>query len=243
MGGQVQLLQPKHGYRAGIDPVLLAAAVPALPGQSVLELGCGAGAAMFCLATRCNGLRLTGIELQADYADLAMRNATLNDLDARIAVAHLANLPDEVRQDRFDHVIANPPYYCRGVHSPAQDAGRRIALGEDETPLSDWVDVAARRLLPKGYLHIIQRVDRLPDLLLACAGRLGSVEVLPLAPRQSRAPELVLLRARKGGRSPFRLHAPRVLHDGDRHVRDGESYDKHISEILRNGAPLTWPAA
>mgnify|MGYP003408994725 CR=1 FL=1 len=43
--GKLQLLQPRKGYRAATDPVLLAAAVPARSGQSVLDLGCGAGAA------------------------------------------------------------------------------------------------------------------------------------------------------------------------------------------------------
>ncbi|MEM6466501.1 MAG: methyltransferase, partial [Pseudomonadota bacterium] len=39
LGGRVQITQPAKGYRAGTDPVLLAAAVPALAGQTVLELG------------------------------------------------------------------------------------------------------------------------------------------------------------------------------------------------------------
>jgi len=50
LGGRVRLLQAKVGYRAAIDPVLLAAAIPARAGQRVLDLGCGAGAASLCLA-------------------------------------------------------------------------------------------------------------------------------------------------------------------------------------------------
>ncbi|MDO9527017.1 MAG: hypothetical protein Q7J57_16005, partial [Gemmobacter sp.] len=37
LGGRLQISQPRQGYRAAADPVLLAAACPALPGQSVLE--------------------------------------------------------------------------------------------------------------------------------------------------------------------------------------------------------------
>lgn len=241
LGGQVHLLQPKKGYRAGIDPVLLAASVPARPGQSVLELGCGAGAALYSLAIRCPGLRLFGVELQPEYADLAVQNAELNGLTAAITVADLSQLPADLRQIQFDHIIANPPYFVREAHSPARNPGRRIALGEGETALSDWVDVAARRLSPRGYLHVIQRMDRLPELLIACDGRVGSVEILPLAPRRNRAAELFLMRARKDGRSPFRLHAPCILHQGDRHVRDGDSYAPHIADVLTNGAALDWP--
>ncbi len=237
LGGRVRLWQPRSGYRAGVDPVLLAASVPAQAGQSVLELGCGAGAAIQCLMARVPHLKATGVELQAGYADLARRNSEQN---AAITVveADLNALPNDLRQEQFDHVIANPPYYRAGAHSPATDAGRQIALGED-TPLEDWINVAARRLAPRGYLHMIQRADRLPDMLAGCAGRLGSVQVLPLAPRVDRGAELVVLRARKGGRAAFRLHAPLILHLGDRHVEDGESYTPVVSAVLRDAADLT----
>ena len=241
LGGRITVLQPKKGYRAGVDPVLLAAAANARSGQRVLELGCGAGQAMLCLGARVEGLSLTGVELQPPYADLARQNAAENSLDATVWTADLANLPAELRKQSFDHVIANPPYYRAGAHSPAQDAGRRTALGEG-TPLEMWIDIAARRLAPKGYLHMIQRADRLPDMVAAAASRLGSVEVMPLAPRTGRAAELVILRARKGGRAAFRLHAPLVLHQGERHSSDhADDYSDAVRAVLRDGAALPWP--
>lgn len=241
LGGRVQLWQPMRGYRAGVDPVLLAAAAPARGGEAVLELGCGAGQALLCLGARVPGLSLAGVELQAPYADLARRNAQANGQDIDVFEADLSALPEALKQRQFHHVIANPPYYKAGAHSQAHDDGRKLALGEG-TPLADWITAAARRLAPKGYLHMIQRADRLPDMLAGCSGVLGSIEVLPLAPRQARAAELVILRARKGGRADFRLHAPLILHQGTRHDRDGDSYRAEISAILRDGAALPWPA-
>ncbi len=240
LGGRIFLRQPRRGYRAGVDPVLLAAAVPARAGQSVLELGCGAGAAILSLGARVPDLALAGVELQPEYAALAVRNAVENGLALEAHCADLAALPAALRQRQFDHVIANPPYFRAGAHVAAADPGRRTALGE-ATPLAEWVGVAARRLAPRGYLHMIQRSDRLPDLLAGCTGCLGSVEVLPLAARQGRAPELVILRARKGGRAAFRLQAPLVLHGGARHLRDGDSYLPEIERVLREGAALPWP--
>ncbi|MEX0348791.1 MAG: tRNA1(Val) (adenine(37)-N6)-methyltransferase [Paracoccaceae bacterium] len=240
LGGRLHLFQPRKGYRAGVDPVFLAASVPARTGQAVLELGCGAGAAILSLATRVPNLTLSGVEIQPAYADLARRNAAHNGQALEVFEGDLSKLPASLRDRQFDHVVANPPYYRGAAHSPARDTGRRKALAE-ETPLGLWIETAARRLRPRGHLHMIQKVDRLPDMLAACTDRLGSIEVLPLAARTGRAPDLVILRARKGGKGDFRLHAPLILHAGAQHDRDGESYRPEIQDVLRDGGALCWP--
>jgi tRNA1(Val) A37 N6-methylase TrmN6 len=234
LGGRVQLWQPLSGYRAGVDPVLLAASVPAKSGETVLDLGCGVGAAALCLGERVPGLTLTGVEVQPEYADLARRNG-----QGRLEVftCDLTDMPLDLRQRQFDHVIANPPYFKASARRAARDAGREVALGED-TPLGEWVRVAAKRLVPKGLAHFIHRAERLPDLLTAMHETLGSIEVLPLSPRVGRAAELVIVRARKSGRAAFRLHAPLVLHEGPRHARDGDSYVPLIRNVLRCGDAL-----
>ncbi|TCP62763.1 tRNA1(Val) A37 N6-methylase TrmN6 [Rhodovulum bhavnagarense] len=240
LGGRLRIAQPATGYRAGIDAVLLAAAVPAGAGERVLELGCGAGVASLCLGARVPGLVQTGVELQEGYAALARRNAAANGIALEVVTADLCALPDGLRSRAFDHVLANPPYFQRARGSAAADPGREVALGE-ATPLSLWIEIAARRLLPGGRLTMIQRAERLPDMLAALGHRLGSAEVLPLAPRAGRMAKLVLLRARKGGRAPFRLHAPLVLHDGDRHEVDGDDYTPALTAVLREGRAISWP--
>lgn len=237
LGGELILLQPKDGYRAGVDPVFLAASVAAHPGESVLDLGCGAGAAGLCLARRVPGLRLVGVERQTDYADLARKNAFDNDIDMQVWEADLANLPSEVKEDSFDHVIMNPPYHLRDRSTTSDDPGRAAALFE-ETPLDIWIDVATRRLKHRGYLTLVQKAERVPEILRAMDDRLGSVLVKPLLPRDGRAAVLVLVQARKGGRGAFRLAAPLILHDGTEHVGDSESYRREVSAILRDGAAL-----
>jgi len=234
LGGKVSLVQPRKGYRAGVDTVLLAATVEAQPGQRVLDLGCGVGTAALCLGARVPGLVLTGVEIQAEYAELARLNG---GPDFEVVTANIADLPLEIRQRQFDHVLANPPYYDRAAGRAATDAGREAALGE-ATPLAEWVKVAAKRLAPKGLAHFIHRVERLPEILVALNGRLGSVEVLPLCPRVDRRTELVIVRARKAGRGAFKLHAPLILHEGPSHEQDGDSYVPRVRAALREGAPL-----
>ena len=239
LGGQLRIRQPIKGYRAGIDPVLLAASIDAKPGDSALELGCGVGTALLCLGRRVPGVRLSGVEVQTDYAELARQNAAENDLDARIFSADIRHMPEALTQEQFTHVFANPPYFDRTASVPSEDAARETALGEG-MPLAEWVRIAARRTAPKGYVTIIHRAERLPDLLSAAADHLGSLEVLPLIPRPARAAKLVLIRGRKGGRADFQLHAPWVLHAGDHHPGDKENYTDATACILRKGTPLTF---
>lgn len=233
LGGKLHLWQPRKGYRAGVDPVLLAATIPAQQGQRVLELGCGVGAASLCLGARVEGLTLTGVELQPSYAALARRNDPTFD----VIEADLAQMPLALRQRQFDHVLANPPYFDRGASIASQDRARETALGES-TPLATWVEIAAKRLAPKGQAHFIHRAERLPDLIRALPHDMGSIEVLPIAPRMGRAAELVILRARKSGRGAFRLAAPLIIHEGAAHLRDGDSYVPAIRAVLREGAAL-----
>jgi len=241
LGGRLMVAQPARGYRAGLDPVLLAASVPARRGQSVLELGCGVGVASLCLAARVAGLRLTGLELQADYAALARENAARNDAALEVLEGDVAAMPPALRQRRFDHVIVNPPWFDRAASVAAQEPGREAGLGE-AVPLETWIAAAARRLVPRGRLSLVHRAERVPDILMALAGRLGSIELLPLAPRAGRDAHLVLVRARKDGRAPFRLHAPVVMHEGDRHEGDHEHYTAPIRAVLREGNALPFPA-
>jgi tRNA1Val (adenine37-N6)-methyltransferase len=236
LGQRLRILQPREGYRAATDPVLLAASVPASAGQSVLDLGCGAGVASLCLGARVAGLRLTGLERQPAYAELARRNAQRNGIALTVVEGDLAAPPPALHQP-FDHVIANPPYFPTGGGTAASDPGREAALRED-TPLAVWLDAATRRLAPGGWLTLIQLATRLPDLLSALDSRLGSVAVLPLQPREGRAATRVILRARKGGRAAFRLLAPMVLHAGAAHDGDRDSFTPEAQAVLRQGADI-----
>ena len=233
LGGRVAAWQPVSGFRSGTDAVLLAAAVPALPGQTLLDLGCGAGVAGLCAAAR-TGARVTGLEREPTYAALARRNGL------EVVEGDVGAMPAALRALRFDHVMTNPPFYDRGRGSRAPDPLREAALGED-VPLADWLDAALRRLAPRGTVSVVLAASRLADALGALEGRAGSVRVLPVAPHADEAARRVVLRAQKGGRAPLILLPPLILHRGDGEVHGAGSSDTHTERagaILRGGAAL-----
>jgi tRNA1(Val) A37 N6-methylase TrmN6 len=236
LDGRIRLWQPLAGYRAATDPVLLAAFVPARPGQRVLDLGCGAGAAALCLAARVPGLDLHGLELQSAYAELARRNAAENGLPLIVHEGDLRRPPPGLRT-AFDHVLANPPFHATAA-PPAADAGRDTAHRETDASLAAWIDAGLRRLVPGGRLVMIHRTTRLVEILSCLAGRAGSIEVLPIASRANHPASRVLVRARKGRAAPLTLWFPLTFHRGSSHEVDGESYTEEAQRLLRDMGEL-----
>lgn len=234
LGGKLHLHQPRRGYRAGMDAVMLSASVPAKKGQRVLELGCGAGGAILCLGARVPGLALTGVERDPFYAMLARRNG---GRALEVIEADIAALPKDLRQRQFDHVLANPPFYDRRASVASELPAREAAHGA-QTPLATWVKTAAKRLAPKGYAHFIHRMSLLPDILAALPDGMGSIEVLPLSARAGRDPDRMILRARKNGRGAFRMAPPLVVHRGASHDTDKPDHTAAVAAVLRDGAAL-----
>lgn len=235
LGGRLHLFQPRSGYRAATDPVLLAAAVDARPGELVLDLGCGGGTAVLCLMHRVGDLVAHGLEMQADYADLARRNAAANDLDLIVHPGDVAAMPAPLRALGFAHVLINPPYF--GPGSPGADAGRERAT-RDEGALPVWIDAGLRRLDPGGSLTLILRTALLGEALSALTARAGEVAIKPLAARQDQPAERVIVQARKGRRGGLHLLAPLIMHRGAKHLRDGDDHSDQAQGILRDGHSL-----
>ena len=138
------MAQPSRGYRAGSDAVLLAATVAALPGQRVLDVGCGIGTAGLCLARRLAGIQVTGIDADPELLALARQNAGQNGLGDRISFLPVDVIdgvpPDLVGQ--FDHVMANPPYFAARQAQISPDPQRARARSGPARNLGAWVRCA-----------------------------------------------------------------------------------------------------
>ncbi len=234
LDGRVILHQPAEGYRAAVDPVLLAAAVrPKGDGRDerALDLGCGVGAAMLCLAARVGTLHIDGLELQGELARLAEQNIAANGFSDRMRVfeGDLLNPPTAIQAEAYHHVFANPPYMSgdRGNHPP--NASKRIAHVESDADLEDWVDAALKFCRPKGSVTFIHRADRLAELLIGLEGRAGEITVFPLWPKDGEIANRVIVRARKGIKSPMQLMNGLTLHQAD------GSYTEAADAALKGG--------
>ena len=241
LSGQIKCLQPRNGFRAGIDTVMRAAACPAQEGERVVELGCGPGVAALCLASR-TGAHVLGVEIEEEALDLANRNARRNDLSqavtfikadvtAKGSVLEALGLEPE----SCDHAIANPPFLTEGEATPPPGDVRARAFAGPADLLSAWVKCATRMVKPGGTLTFVHRADKLADLLAALEGRAGGTRVYPLwpAPRSTgKAATRILVQATKGSRAPLA-----ILPGLELHGRGGLIADK-AWDILRKGREI-----
>lgn len=231
LGGAVRLIQLEKGYRAGMDAVLLAAAIPAGEGEKALDIGAGTGGVAICLAKRCPGVRVHGLENQPDLAALARENAKLNGLSDKIEIftGSVLENPIEAPENFYHHVFANPPYIEGGA---GQTSPSKTKAAAHFGGLEAWVKFALSRVKNKGTLSFIFRADRLDELLSALHRRAGETVILPLWPRKGFPAKRVIVQARKG------LHGAATLAPGIAlHGRE-ERYSKAAEAILRDGAAI-----
>ena len=231
---RVLLTQPRRGYRAGSDAILLAAAVAAQPGQTVLDVGAGVGAVSLCLARRYPDLVVRGLEIQPELAELAAGNISANGLEETVHIQQgdIRCPPPEIGQTVFDHSVCNPPFYVHGNASHSPDQGKAQAHGEGETPLADWLDFCLRRTVSGGSITVIHRSDRLGSLLSGLGQGAGDMVIFPLWPRPDRSAKRVIVQARVQGKGPTTLHPGLCLHHGN-----GEDTEQ-ARAVLRQCAPL-----
>lgn len=217
LGGRVRLRQPVDGARVSIDAVFLAAAVPVAAGELVLDIGCGTGAAMLCVAAREPHCKVVGLDRQRELVRIAGDNFILNGMATRASamIGDLLQPPPRISAGSFDHVMANPPYLERGRANETPNPARAEATIEGDAALGDWVRFALSMVKPKGTVTFVHRADRIDAVLGQIAGRAGEVVVFPLWPGQGRPASRILVQARKQVAAPARLAVGLVLHEAD----------------------------
>jgi tRNA1Val (adenine37-N6)-methyltransferase len=234
LGGRVKYVQPRAGLRASLDPVLLAASVPARAGERVLEGGTGAGAALLCLAARVAGISGLGIDRDERLIPLARANAVSNgwpDLDFVVADLEASGEASPAA-GTFDHAFANPPYHAAaGTRSPSavRDAAMRSGPGQ----LAAWVDTLSRPLRHHGTLTLILPPTLLETALAAMRdANVPAACVFPVWPKAGKAARFVLVQGKKHGRAALVLAPGLVLHT------ERGTFRPEADLILRDGAAL-----
>lgn len=241
LGGKLHLWQPANGFRAGLDSVLLSAAISSQT-ATILDLGAGVGTASLCALAH-NPVRFaTLVEKNADMCAYAERNIADNDfaahatiITADVAAGGKAREAAGIRRDFYQSVIANPPFFDAAGGTNAPDADRASARHMDDSELSNWVKTAAAAAAPRGEVIFIYPAQGLSVLLAAFGTRFGAVTILPLVSRPDGDALRVLVRGIKGSRAPMVLKSPFAMHGSE-----GREFAPKADDIFRGREVLHW---
>jgi tRNA1(Val) A37 N6-methylase TrmN6 len=222
--------------------MLLAAATPARPGDRVVDLGAGVGAAGLAVARRVAGIRPVLVEIDEGLAELARANAIANAIAAETLVLDVTSGADSFASaglvpDSVDVVLMNPPFNDASRHRASPDKAREVAHVAATETLEGWIHAARRILKSGGSLAMIWRADGLADVLAALGRGFGSLMILPVHGDAASPAIRVLVRATKGGRAPTRLFAGLVLND----KAGGPSHDAQAILAGEGQLPLAIP--
>lgn len=232
LGGLIKLRQPKIGYRATSDAVMVAAAVPAKEGETILDVGCASGIVGLCIGARVPNLSITGVEIQPELVELACQNAALNGQNLTVVEADISKKVPELHGIQFHHVVTNPPFY---TETPARQSQQVEMAYKQVVPLKKWIDFCLRHLRAKGTFTIIHRAESVPEILSLLNGRLGGIRLIPIWPKQGVNPKRVIIQGIMNSKKPFEIYTGFVMHHHD------DTRTDEAERIMREGVSL-WDA-
>jgi tRNA1Val (adenine37-N6)-methyltransferase len=233
--GGLRIIQSMRGFRHSMDAILLAQFAAPRPTDRVLDLGCGNGAIALLLAHRHPPLRVVGLEMQPDLASRALRGAQLNGLHDRVEIVEgdLRRVETLLPPAGFDLVLCNPPYREVGRGRLNPDPETRQAKHEISATLQEVIAAIRCALAPKGRACLIYHGSRLADLLTRLrAERLEPKLLRPVHSFPGADAELILVEARREGRSGLRMLAPLFVYQ-----TRGGTLSPAMDEIYRDLAP------
>ncbi len=200
----------------GTDSILLADFVRPRPGARGIDLGCSSGIVALLLLWREARLTMTGLELDGAAAAVARENLRQNGLAARgeIVAGDIRACRTLFKAGSFDFAAANPPYFSVASGAAAPDEARAAARSERCCTLDELCRAAAWLLPSGGRFFLVYRPERLSELFCTLTARcLEPKRLRAVAADGKRAPSLVLVESRRGGRPGLRWDAPLLLRD------------------------------
>jgi tRNA1Val (adenine37-N6)-methyltransferase len=223
MNGRILITQPRRGYRFSIDAIILAFAISPKVGDIVIDIGTGCGIMPIILAFRYPEIRIFGIEVQKELAELAIMNIAANRMQGQIGIFH-----DDVRGFKtekigasVDWIISNPPYRRENSGRMNPDEQRALARHEINLNLSQLMQSVSRLLRTGGRFTAIYTAERTADLVFEM--RAAGIEPKQMQSIHSKSQEcakLVLMQGIKGANCGMTIDRPLIIYRPDGYYTD-----------------------
>lgn len=208
-----KLIQKKDGFRFSVDAVILSDFFSPTKKGKILDIGCGNGIIPILLYSKEKGEDITGVEIQEENCELALKNIKLNNLEEYIKIEN-GDVKEYPKGNSFDYIISNPPYM--EVDGKKQNilSCKSIARHELTLNLYDLIRNAKRLLKPVGSITLVHRSYRFTDIsriLEDCGFSLKRVRFVYYS--KDRNSNLVLVEAFKGKKCKLEIEPPLFLEE------------------------------
>ena len=210
------VIQDPKKFCFGMDAVLLSGFARVKKGETALDMGTGTGIIPILLSQRTEGKHFTGLEIQAECAEMADRSVKYNCLEDRIQIVEgdIKEAAGIFGAASFDVVTCNPPYMIgqHGLTNPHMP--KAIARHEILCTFDDVANQAARVLKDRGRFYLVHRPFRLVELMAALTKyKLEPKRMQLVYPYIDKEPNMVLIEACKGGNSRIQIERPLVVYE------------------------------
>lgn len=220
--GGLKLIQNPSGFCFGVDAVFLSDFVKVKPGETVLDMGTGNGIIPVLLSAKTRGKKFTGLEIQADTADMARRSVEYNHLEDRIEIVtgDIKEAAEIFKPAFFDVITTNPPYMLAQHGQRNPDNAKAIARHEVLCKLDDILRESMRLLQDKGRFYMVHRPFRLTEIMIKMSYyKIEPKRIQFIHPYIDKEPVLVLIEGVRGARSRVTIEPPIVIYEKERGER------------------------
>lgn len=214
--GGLELIQDPKKFCFGVDAVFLSDFVRVRPGENVLDLGTGNGIIPVLLSAKTEARHITGLEIQADTAEMARRSVAHNHLEDRIDIVtgDIKEAAELFKPAFFDVITTNPPYMLadHGMRNP--DDAKAIARHEVLCSLDDILRESMRLMQDKSRFYMIHRPFRLTEIMI----KMHQYKIEPkrirfVHPYIDKEPAMVLIEGVRGAKPRVTVEPPLIIYD------------------------------
>lgn len=212
----LKIIQSKFGYKFSTDSVLLANFGKAKQNDVYVDLCSGSSVIAMLFLCKNKIKKGYAVEIQERLADMAERSIKYNNLQDRLSVLNedLENVYKTLGYESVDVITVNPPYNEIGETSDNDEIA--IATHEIKTNLSKIAEASAKLLKYGGKIFMVHRSDRLASIMFELKKNKLEPKVLRIVyPKKSKAPNLVLIEAKKGAKAGIVIKEPLILNNED----------------------------
>lgn len=211
----LRIIQNDAVFSFSTDALLLGHFTEVRKRDRILDMCAGNGVIPILLSDKGNNV-ITGVEIQPQLVNMAVRSVQYNHLEDRITMVEMDinALIQAYSPAQFDLITCNPPYFKANQTNQHQLEAHKIARHEIYCTLDDCLRVSNHLLKEGGRVVMVHRAERMLDLFESMRHyRIEPKRLHMIFSKPGKAAQTIVVEGRKGGRQGLDIAPPFYIYD------------------------------